>query len=156
MAGAATRPLRIEVSRRVIERFKRAAREAFPRETFAFLVGQDAGDLVIVEDLFIPEDVAEWCTRGAVYAPPQWEIEARIAAAEDGAKVVGDIHSHPRPYEVWRGQLTERTPSEGDHAIGWRGICGICVVSETRNKKRRASVRFYGPAWKVEEKVIDV
>lgn len=145
--------IRVEVPRRLVEKFKREAKAAFPREAFAFLVGHNAGDLVIVEDLFIPDDVRQYCTETAVKIPSEWHGEALAFALEQEAAVVGDIHSHPRRYNAWNGQVTERTPSEGDHAEGWNGLCGICVVSEQKDGRLRASVRFYGPSYRIETKV---
>ncbi|MFN3323408.1 MAG: Mov34/MPN/PAD-1 family protein [Bryobacteraceae bacterium] len=150
------RTIRVEIPRLLVERFKREAKASFPRETFAYLVGQNCGDLVVIEDLFTPDDVRNYCTEAAVNVPNHWPAEARAFAKENEAEVVGDIHSHPRSYEVWKGQITEWTPSEGDHAEGWCGLCGICVVSEQKDGRLRASVRFYGPSYRIQTRFINV
>lgn len=148
------RPIRVEIQRRTVERFKSQAKQAFPRESFAYLIGQNVGDLVVVEDLFTPDDVLKHCTGDAVTViPPHWPAEARAFARESEAGVVGDIHSHPRRYQIWGGQLSERVPSEGDYEHGWRGICGICVVAEQKDGRLRASARFYGPSYRIQTKV---
>ena len=145
--------IRVEIPRRLAERFRRQAKAAFPCETYALLIGQNAGDLVVIEDLFVPDDVRDHCTEARVNIREYWHGEALAYALEQGAAVVGDIHSHPRRYDTWSGQVTERTPSEGDHAEGWVGLCGICVVSEQEDGRLRAGVRFYGPSYRIKTKV---
>jgi len=147
------RALRVEIPRRVLESFKRAAKKAFPREAFAYLIGQDAGDLLIIEDLYFPTDQGRYAGETGITVPPHWEPEARAHAKEQDATLVGDIHSHPRRFSQWKGQLSERTPSEGDHAQGWRGLCGICVIAEQSDGRLRASIRFFGPSFPVHTKV---
>lgn len=143
-------PIKVEVSRRLLDRFKRAAKAAFPCETFAYLIGQNAGSLQIVEDLYFPEGVERNCTTNAVWSEEHWLAEATTYARDEDAAVIGDIHSHPRTFARWGGQLSECTPSAGDHAIGWHGLCGICVVSEQQDGRLKAAARFYGPSPQIE------
>lgn len=146
------REIRLEIPRRLVEQFKRQAKAAWPREAFAFLLGRDAGDVVEFEDLYVPDGIQ--ATETEITHNPAHMVEAREFAHDDGLDVVGDIHSHPRRYARWGGSLLERTPSEGDHEIGWRGIAGVCVVAEQRDGRLRAAVKFYGPSIPVVERVI--
>lgn len=144
--------VRIEYSSKLIRKFQAAARAAYPRETFAYLLGHALGDLYVIEDIWIPPDVGNHTTRVAVFIQDSWLTDAAEFAKEEELSVIGDIHSHPRPFKVWRGQLSEVTPSAGDHATGWgNGICGICVVTELKSGKLRTRVKFYPPVYRVEE-----
>lgn len=142
-------PIRIEIKKKAISQFKKAAKEAFPKETLAYLIGEHVGDLVIIEEVYFPEKVNEASSKNAVYYQEWWPKEAKEYASDNGSNVVGDIHSHPRRFKLWKGLTTEITPSQGDYVDGWSGICGICVVSELKSGKLRAGIKFYGPTSKV-------
>ena len=144
----------VEIRRRIIERFKIEAKRAWPREAFAYLIGHNVGDLVVIEDLYIPDDVDCFNNETSVYPQLHWMAEARVQAEDDEMEIVGDIHSHPYTFAQCSGALGETIPSEGDHAEGWDGICGICVVSEQKSGGLKARARFYGPTFKVETKLI--
>lgn len=148
------RAIEVSVERSVLEDFKRRAKVAFPRETMAYLIGRDLGDRMSIEGLYVPMGQAVYCSALKVAIPPRWEDEAREHARGLGAAVIGDIHSHPRCYHEWKGQLSERTPSETDHKQGWAGLSGICVVSEQRRGGLLASVCFYGPSLPVRIRIL--
>ncbi len=135
-------PITVEVSRPLLERFKREAKTAFPRETFAYLLGQDAGDQVHIEDLWFPEDVHVHSSEDMVDVQPHWEFEAGAHAREEGLEVVGDIHSHPFRRRETQGTVPGREPSEGDLERGVRRLTGICTVVESK-RGLRASIRFW-------------
>ena len=147
--------IHLEIPSRVAEEFKTAAKRAWPREAFAYLLGQDAGSEIAVEELYFPDGVDQHCTEDAVYAPPHWEIEARLYAQEAGLSVVGDIHSHPRRYSMWFGSRSDRAPSENDHESGWRGIAGVCVVTEQKSGRLYARApKFYSTSIPVKARMV--
>jgi hypothetical protein len=145
--------VRVEYGRRMLAKFRAAARDAFPRETFAYLLGHALGDLYVIEDLWFPPDVAEHCTTAAVNVQDSWLIDAREHARDEDLQVIGDIHSHPRMFRHWRGFSREVTPSAGDHASGWGlGLCGICAVIQEIDGGLKTRLKFYAPILPVEEK----
>lgn len=133
-------PITFEVPRRISEEFKRAAKRAFPKETFAYLVGQDAGTQLVVEELYFPEGVEQHCTEESVEVQPHWLVEAQAHAREHELTVIGDIHSHPFPHG-W--EHADRSPSESDIDRAWSSVYGICLVRQDKTGRLRASIRFY-------------
>ena len=147
-------PIRVQVSRRVIGQFKRAAKEAFPRETWAYLLGEDAVDLVVAEGLYFPRDVEKHCTTRNTHIQPHWDAEAADVARDEGLTVVGTIHSHPYTYRECGGSIRDGAPSEKDHLCGWSGIYGICVVAEQRSGRLISRIQFFPPAPVIQTEVI--
>lgn len=142
--------IRIEAKKKALARFKSAARNAYPKETLAYLIGEKLGDLILIEDVYFPEKVDLASTNNAVYYQNWWPEEALEYARDHDLEVVGDIHTHPRKFKKWKGLCSEVTPSEGDYIDGWEGICGICIVTQLKNGSLRTKVAFYGPTAKVE------
>lgn len=143
----------MRVPDKIIQQFKQQAKAAFPRETFAYLIGIDAGTSVEVEDLYVPDNVDDHCGYNFVTIQPHWEIEAMEHARDDGRDVLGDIHSHP--YTAMDGVTKpDRAQSEADMDCNATGLCGICTVVESRSGRLRASVRFWGPTTTVETVII--
>jgi len=130
----------VEISRRITEQFKKAAKLAFPKETFAYLIGHDAGTQLAVEELYFPDDVEQHCTEDAVHVQPHWLVDAQTHARETAAEVIGDIHSHPFPHSM---SYVDRSPSESDIDRAWGSVYGICLVRQDKNGRLRASIRFY-------------
>ena len=147
------RPIRVEVPRRIINEFKAAAKEAFPRETFAYLLGRDAGTVVEIEELFFPMDVDEWCSENGVMISDEWLPAARSEGAHHGLVVVGDIHSHPFRHKELGKVIPGCVPSEIDLEGGSPHISGICAVRELRTGRKISSVRFWGPHFPVIEEI---
>ncbi len=138
--------IRIEIPNQVIRQFKKQAKDAFPRETFAYLIGRDAGTVVEIEGLFIPDGLDAHCTPASVVLQPHWRVEALEHAQEDGCEVVGDIHSHPFQFKSWCGTSPGRIQSEGDLdcTAGELSIYGIRSVGESKSGRIRPSHRFWG------------
>jgi proteasome lid subunit RPN8/RPN11 len=147
------RTIKVCVSRGLINEFKGEARVAFPRETFAYLLGRDAGTIVEIEELFTPMDVDEWCTETGVDISDDWLPAAKKHAREHGLKVVGDIHSHPFRYGEIGKLKPECTPSEEDIDNGMPWIVGICQVNQAKTGRLTTRVRFWGPMFPVEEHI---
>ncbi|HWR49910.1 MAG TPA: Mov34/MPN/PAD-1 family protein [Bryobacteraceae bacterium] len=129
-----------------IERqFKRAARKAWPRETWAFLIGTIAGDHAYVDELFFPEDVDAYCTEGSVHIQDRWFVDAAEQAKESEAVILGAGHSHP--YRKGFNCLRDRAHSEADMDTSLaKMISGVCVVQEMKDGRLRASMRWWGPS----------
>lgn len=147
------RKIQVHVSRSIINEFKKAAKESFPNETFAFLLGRDAGTIVEIEELFIPMDVDEWCDANSVTMSDDWLPAARKHASSIGLKVVGDIHSHPYKYGEIGKIIPDCSPSEDDIDCGLPHINAVCYVRETKNSRLVSQVRFWGPMFSVEEHI---
>lgn len=143
------RPIQLEVRRSVVIDFKRLAKEVFPLEAFAYLLGRDAGDLIEIEDLFIPNDLVDWVTPTSVSISDLWLPAAKKQAKEGGLKVVGDIHSHAyKHYEL--GKMKPGcVPSAIDMEEGMQTVTGICDVLEGKTGKLRSDIRFWGPMFPV-------
>jgi hypothetical protein len=124
-------------------------RNGWPHERFAFLIGTRRADFVEIESLYIPADVAAHAQTKYVLTPDKWAADAIDEAAQEAARVIGDIHSHPRYFSNWKGLLGDAVPSEGDFAAGWIGLCGITVASQQRNGRIKCRTRFYPPAERV-------
>ena len=124
-------------------------RKGWPNERLAHLIGTRCADLVEIESLYIPADVAAHSGPRHVELLHRWYFEALDEAAQEAAQVVGWIHSHPRTFAEYRGWLKEATPSEGDYSVGWIGLCGITVASEQANGRVKCRTRFYPPAERV-------
>ena len=147
------RTIKVCVGRGVIAEFKKEAKSSFPKETFAYLLGRDAGTTVEIEELFTPRDVDEWCTENSVTVSDEWMPAAKKHAADHGLKVVGDIHSHPFRYGETGKMKPGCAPSEEDIDSGMRMISAICQVQQCKGGKLIASVRFWGPMFPVEEHI---
>lgn len=139
----------LTVPPRIVRQFKAAAKKAWKRETFAFLLGTIVGDHAHIDELYFPDDVEDHCTTGAVNIQDHWYVDAAEQAKELEAAVIGTAHSHP--YSKGCGSLRDRAHSETDvdSPVG-RMISGICVVKEIRDGGLRASMRFWGPSVAVE------
>lgn len=137
----------VRVKRRLLESFKRQAREAYPRETFAFLLGHEEADLVEIVELYELPEWKKFCTRDRVKIQPGWLIEAQEHASDAGLVVVGDIHSHPECCSH------EQSEADFDYAPGWNKIAGICRVS-VAGERLRSSIRFWGPMIPVKAEVV--
>jgi hypothetical protein len=145
----------------VIEDFKRAAKAAFPRETYGILIGFDersaAQRTIVITEIYIPDGVGKFCKAGIVNVQSEWFCAAEEEARGVGAGLVGDIHSHPWTYREWSAidGVPGRQRSESDHdAVAWDKIAGICRVYETSTGRLRASVRFWPPVVPVKLKLL--
>lgn len=148
--------IQIEIPNQVIQQFKKQAKAAFPRETFAYLIGRDAGTVVEVESLFVPDGLDSHCTPASVAVQPHWLVDAKEYAADNAAaSVVGTIHSHPYTFAESGGCRLDRGLSEADHeALRGQGISGVCTVQQAKSGSLRASIRFWGPTIPVETAII--
>lgn len=124
---------------------KKRAKAAFPKETFAYVLGHDAGTLVEVVALWWPEDVDQYATTESVQVPPRWLGDAQDYAKDLEVAVIGDVHSH-----CWmRGELGRwnpgAAPSEWDMEQGQLWLTGICNVVQGGKGRKTAEMRWWGP-----------
>ena len=142
------RSITLELGKGVSESLKREAKRTFPNEAFAYLLGVNAGTLIVIDSIWTPEHMD--ASHGHVTVQPHWIIEAQMEAKEDGLEVVGDWHSHPYySHEITQfdGGLSER-----DCQNGWHGVCGLCVVLQRQSGRLVSRNYFYGPMSRLELK----
>ena len=140
----------IQVSKRLTEDFKKKAKKSFPNEAYAYLLGHNDGEKIIVDSLFYPTDVDSFCSPGAVDVQHDWWYEAKREAKRLDLTIIGDIHSHPYKKNA---KNTDTSPSETD----WDGLVGghimaICVIKQLNNGHLRARTKFWGPMPQVKVK----
>jgi proteasome lid subunit RPN8/RPN11 len=136
-----------------IERtFKEAAKKAFPKETFGLFLGTLAGARVDVDELFIPEDVTQYCTNWCCRPQAHWFEDAMDEAKEYGKEstIVGWVHSHPHTSDAFSS--SDRSQSEADlDCLIKLPVSAICVVRPIgKAKKLITSMRYWGPTIPVE------
>jgi len=141
------RPLRLQIPARIIRQFKKLAKEHFPREAYAFVLGKETSTTLKVEELWVPPDLATYSTPASVSLPRHWAEEVWEYTQENDLDPLGDIHSHPfkqQEYLFATGR-PEAVPSEADFRTWTTGVNGICVVVEGKTGKLRSHIRFWGP-----------
>ena len=155
-ASAASAPsigqVTLRVSERVTEEFKKKAKASFPNEAFAYLLGHAEAESIVIDDLFYPSDVDNYCSPEAVDVQYEWMTEAKRQARLTDKMIVGDIHSHPHKYKTAKNR-PDTSPSETD----WDGlvdghVMAICLVTQTKNGRLRARTKFWGPMPQVKVK----
>ncbi len=126
---------RVKVKKGALDYFRKLARQSFPYEIQAYLVGKinSINELEIISFAYTKKYSIQ--TKGEV----AWYVSdyniLKEKAESDGYRILGDIHTHP----AWDAVL-----SPDDYKISvleQQVICGICSVN---NKKTR--VRFWTPA----------
>lgn len=125
---------KVRVKKGALNHFRKRAREVFPLEIHAYLLGNIKSiDTIEIVEFCYPK-VYQVQTTGEV----QWSAEEYVALKEEAEnkqlKIVGDIHSHPK----WDAVMS---PSDYKGCIlDGLSVCGICSVYG--NKTR---VRFWTP-----------
>lgn len=148
-------PIKVTVPRRVLDSFRRLAKEKFPRETLAYLLGHRAGESYEVTGLWVPENIDAHVTKQYVFIQSSWQVDAHCHAEDEDVNVIGDIHSHPLPYPAYGGHFNgEPVPSIIDLKGGWPGLAAICAVCEQPDKKLLTRTLFYGPSTPVSKTTI--
>jgi len=142
--------IKLVIPPRIERMVKRAAKAAFPKETFGLLIGTITGDTLHFDELHIPEDVLQYSGNTAVYPQLHWFDEAEEIARESEASIIGWVHSHPYSLKEVDG---DRSLSERDMDLFQLPIAGVCTVHETKQKNGkiglRASTRWWGPTVQV-------
>jgi Prokaryotic homologs of the JAB domain len=150
----AFKPVTIQVSEQITNEFKAKAKEVFPNEAFAYLLGHADDDKFIIDSLFYPTDCDSHCTPHHVHVQADWRTQAKREAKRTNTEILGDIHSHPYVYNGKKGsRLCDTSPSETDWDSVHDGeITGICVVQQIKDKRLRARVKYWGPMAQVKLK----
>lgn len=129
--------IKVQISARLIQCFKKYAKEAYPREEYGILLGRNDGDnTYTILGLYYPADRARFCTENSIQIQKSWFQQARMYAKSIKLGVIGDIHSHPS------GELG---PSECDldqQGSASSHIFGICGITETK-RGLRSRIRFW-------------
>jgi len=142
--------VKVIVPSEITNEFKKKAKSVFPNEAFAYLLGHDENDVVVVDELFFPKDVDSFCTPTHVLMQWAWEKEAKRRAKKIGCKIVGDWHSHPYTHDelTIEKRRVDLAPSQQDWEAFQQNklqLMGLCVVTETKNKRLRTQMKFWGP-----------
>lgn len=152
--------LPLKVHKRVVSRFKQEAKKLFPFECFGYILGLEASGFIELTDLWIPEDIRKHVTTSQVKPQDTWIPQVLEYCEEHDLVAIGSIHSHPYRYEDLtiaggKAVMPDHAPSEDDalHGLTHR-IHGICRITESKNKRLTATIRFWGPALKVETSFI--
>lgn len=141
-------PIQLAVPEKLVREFKAKAKELFPREKYALVLGElgDQAQLKVAE-FYYPRLKSN---ARNVFLEPEVLAEANEYAKEHDMQVLGDIHSHCYDSEFVSHGGTDRARSEADHYYAPLFIVqGICVVTKYP-KVVRASVKWWGPAIPVE------
>ena len=151
--GESYRPVVIQVSSKVAALFKKGAKESFPNETFAYLLGHKETGRIVIDDLFFPTNVDKFCGRSIVKVQVACVAEAKRYAKKNSMMILGDIHSHPYNKKEVKIYNADTSPSEGD----WNRskadyVMAICLVTECQNRNLRARTKFWGPIPEVKVK----
>lgn len=136
----------LDCPKKIINEFKTLAKDAFPKETIAFLCGTIEYDLITIEELWVPENVLKYCTKDTITLQPTWSTDAIDYAKDNDLVIVGDIHSHPVSYHY--SYAVSTLPSEQDiesRGLAWQQISGICAVRQSKLGRLTSTVKFWGP-----------
>lgn len=128
----------VELPPKLLRKFKQLAKNAWPKEAYALLIGQIIGDTIFVDDLWLPpgqQEVASEstvCTQNNVSVFEGWWADAIEEVKETGHIIVGDIHSHP--YDDHH--TFDASPSEVDWLCPLRGQIQIVCATQKRKSGR--------------------
>lgn len=123
--------VKVVVNKSQLDYFRKIARNSFPLECQAYLLGQIVSPTRVIIDSFVYPKYYKLQEKGTV----QWtseeftELKKKIAI-DDKRQIIGDFHTHPSHYPIMSPQ---------DHRgaiIDCLRICGICSV----NDKKRTQV----------------
>jgi len=134
---------KVKVKRGALNHFRKLAREAFPLEIQAVLVGKiiSVNEVEIVKFVYAKEYATQ--TGGSVQWYQAEFDKVKEQAAKMDLRVVGDIHTHPS----WDAVMSK---SDYEACITEQlSICGI--VSVLKNKTR---VRFWVPTSSLQCKIV--
>lgn len=139
------KPLTLVVPQSITRQFVAQAKEAYPRETLAYLIGtQGEGLSMTAECLWVPPDLESRCKEDGINIQGSWFRGARRFAKRSHMVVLGDIHSHPYPYSD--RLIVDCAPSEVDWDRARPGLIqGICRIKQRPDKRLTARVRYWGP-----------
>lgn len=126
------RALPIHFPRNLRQSFTRAAKKAFPAETFAYCLGtKDQSGALSISHLHYPTIILTNDGFGFEVPPAAWPIASRLASSL-GTKILSTCHSHP--YLENEG-LDDAAPSETDWDYLFADLpMGICSIVQFKGK----------------------
>ena len=122
--------IKAEMSRTLLREIKKFCKAAFPKERFGFLLGIDVGDLLVVEQVYWPDDQEQYAGREIVYVPDHWYLDAAQEAADEDLKILGDLHSHLYPNDSFGSFRADAVQSEEDLTNQWGRLHGVCAINQ--------------------------
>lgn len=152
--------LPLRVHKRVVAKFKKEAKKVFPSEHFGFILGNEKEGHLEVTDLWLPDNIEKHATPHWVRPPKEWSVKVLDYCEEHDLTPLGSIHSHPYSYAELhktggKCEFPDHSPSEGDADYGLiYKVHGICRILESQKGRLTATIRFWGPALKVETSLI--
>ena len=132
----------VNVSRRLLDHFRREAKKAYPKEAYAVLIGKVHGDRVDITQLYIPDNQRCKATAHQIEVAVAWREEAMRLAKLTGEEILGDIHSHTPTCTIskWR---EDSAPSEGDWKCASEYIHAICTIYKYPTGRMVARITFW-------------
>jgi proteasome lid subunit RPN8/RPN11 len=126
---------RVRVSKSALDHFRRRAREAYPLEIHAFLLGVvNSVNEIEVTDFRYPKEYKVQTDNHIQWTADEYaKLKERATALNK--IIVGDIHSHPD----WDAVMSEQDYKAC--ILDSLSICGICSVM----KDKKTRVRFWTP-----------
>lgn len=110
--------MRVVCYKNVIDKYKKYAKNHYPKELYAFLGGTIYDNYVEILDFYVPEDIDKFSDEGSVQIQSNWLQDAFSTFAENGLNLVGDLHTHPD---------IEPSPSETD----WENVRNLKKYAKT-------------------------
>jgi proteasome lid subunit RPN8/RPN11 len=125
---------KVKLSKGALAHFRRKAREAYPLEIHAYLLGEITSiDTIKVEKFCYPKYYATQTPANVGWSAEEY-AKLKVTAEEKGLKIVGDIHSHPR----WDAVMS---PDDYKSCLlDSLSVCGICSIYDKQTR-----VRFWTP-----------
>jgi proteasome lid subunit RPN8/RPN11 len=135
--------MKVLVSPSEIKKFKRRVLKKFPNEHMELLWGKKIGKDEY--QVFLFDRIPHLGTpRTVYYDSDEFEV-SRQSAEANGYVLLGSIHSHPL--------CQDAAPSEQDYDDSLEHgemISGIALVEVNKNKRKKVTIRFWGPLQQVE------
>ena len=134
---------KVRVSKHALNYFRQLARDNYPNEILAYLVGNvRAIDEIEVTRIVYPTRYKTQSPQEVEWIPEDYEA-LRQQVEVEGERLVGDIHSHPNWDAVMSGADYRSS------IFGGLIVCGIVSVYE-----RKTRVRFWTPNSALPVKII--
>ncbi len=152
--------LPLKIHTRVVTKFKKRAKELFPKELFAYLLGNETIDGLEIIDIWIPEDIEKYAKTDHIMLQDAWAGQVLEYCEDHDVTPLGSLHSHPYSYfELHtRGKRVENpdhSTSEADADCGLTSrVHGICRILQSKTGRLTATIKFWGPELPVREEYV--
>jgi proteasome lid subunit RPN8/RPN11 len=115
----------VKVRKNQLDYFRKVAREDFPLEVEAYLIGSVISPTTVIIDKFVYTKKYAVQTVGTVQWSAKEFTKVEKLANKMNARVIGSIHSHPNCEDA----VVSETDYNSHFTDGWR-ILGICLVRQ--------------------------